>query len=113
MEDVSKSLSGRDCKLFAEKAGDIFPDLLEFVLAPQEAIEAAAKEAMAEARSTGSSRQAVGAGDAGDGIFTMRRTVCESDESEDADDDDDDGTHEDGWARRLRYAKYFDDFFTC
>eukprot|EP00965_Chrysotila_dentata_P062899 2083501-Pleurochrysis_carterae.AAC.8 len=38
------------------------------------------------------------------------------DDSGDCDDDDNDEDNEDdvdGWGRRLRYSKYFDDFFTC
>eukprot|EP00965_Chrysotila_dentata_P065549 2172000-Pleurochrysis_carterae.AAC.1 len=59
MEEVSKSLSGRDCKIFAERAGDIFPDLLNFALAPQEAIESAVSDTMDEARAQQDVRGAI------------------------------------------------------
>eukprot|EP00965_Chrysotila_dentata_P256190 6212466-Pleurochrysis_carterae.AAC.2 len=113
MEDVSKSLSGRDCKVLAERAGEIFPELLEFVLAPGEAIQAAAHQTAQQVR-TSSKASAATACDAGESVFTMRRGVIDDDDDDDDDGDDDDNDgDEDWWSKRLRYAKYFDDFFSC
>ena len=41
------SLTGRDAKVLCEKSAEILPELLEWAHAPQEAVEAAAKEAAA------------------------------------------------------------------
>eukprot|EP00965_Chrysotila_dentata_P175000 5777282-Pleurochrysis_carterae.AAC.2 len=58
MEDVSKPLCGRDFKVVAERAGEIFPELLEYVMAPQQAVEEAARKADAHAASSGSTAHA-------------------------------------------------------
>eukprot|EP00965_Chrysotila_dentata_P086539 2856302-Pleurochrysis_carterae.AAC.1 len=71
MEEVSKSLCGRDCKVLAERAGEIFLELLEYGMAPQQAVEKAARAAAAQAASSGSKGLAT-TSDVGDNVFTLR-----------------------------------------
>eukprot|EP00965_Chrysotila_dentata_P043281 1438556-Pleurochrysis_carterae.AAC.1 len=98
MEEVSKSLCGRDCKVLAERAGESFPELLEYVMAPQQAVEEAARAAAAQAASSGSKGHAT-TSDVGDNVFTLRPGGVANDyddgdaddpDAGDPDDDDDD-----------------------
>ena len=118
LEDISKSLAGRDCKVFAESADELLPELLLFAHAPQEARQAEACEAAATARNTGRAPAPI-RGERGDNVFTMGANF---DDDDDDDDDDDEGSSaEDSQAAeedldRLKiielHALYFDNFFS-
>eukprot|EP00965_Chrysotila_dentata_P160092 5286672-Pleurochrysis_carterae.AAC.2 len=101
MEEVSKSLSGHDCRIFAERTGEIFPDLLEFALAPQEAIQAAVAGTAAAARESLRVRAAT-CDDTGNHVFAMRRGGC--DEDDDEENSEEDGNDEDKDSRKLQFA---------
>ena len=111
--EVSQSLTGRDCKVMCERAHEILPDLLEWAHAPQEAVEAAAKEAAQEKRaaSTPSGTRSRPAPASHDNVFTMVRPPGVSDsEDEDEDEPEAERKEEEGEARKAKYAGFFDDF---
>ena len=139
LTEVSKSLTGRDSKVLCEKAAEILPELLDWAHAPQEAVEAAAKEIADEIRAEGSgqamgsSSQAAGSSgatsDAHANVFTMRRPRRGAERDIDDDDDPSDEDTAAGVdkvpdvdekaaaadadareAKKLRYAGYLDDF---
>ena len=127
LTEVSSSLCGRDAKVLCEKGAEILPELLNWAHAPQEAVEAAAKEMADEVRS-GEASASAATKDAHDNVFTMRRPAnvgvvrdADDDDADDdaaaADDDEDDVDNAEAEldadaleARKLRYAGYFDDF---
>lgn len=128
LQEVSSSLTGRDAKVLCEKAADVLPELLEWAHAPQQAVEAAAKEMAEEVRNGGASASTA-TNEAYDNVFTMRkpgsaRAERDIDDIDDADDANADGggnvddideveaveTAEEKAVKMLKYAGYLDDF---
>jgi hypothetical protein len=114
LTEVSQSLTGRDAKVMCEKANEIFPELLEWAHAPQEAIEAAAKAA-ADERRNGGGKTAAATPEKHDNVFTMRRPSAADSDDDDSEDEDEDGATaekeaEEAEARKLQYAGFLDDF---
>ena len=102
--EMSNSLTGRDMKVLCEKATEILPELLEWAHAPQEAVEAAARDT---AREVASGQRAPGGRSLDvDNTFSMGRAGGESDES----DEEDEERAEELEARKMQYAGYFEDF---
>ena len=116
LEDISKSLAGRDCKVFAQHADKLVPELLLFAHAPQAARQAEAAEAAATARGRRAPTSSSTA-DRGDNVFTMGANFQDSDD--DIDEEEDGGEAADAEAEdRDRLSKMetdslkMDNFFT-
>ena len=108
LEDISKSLAGRDCKGFAEHAEELMPELLLFAHAPQAARQAEAHDAAEAARKEGRAQRA---SDRTENVFTM--ALSDDDDDDDGDDDSEEAAQEDEDRHMVieRDSLYWDNFF--